>query len=110
MTHLALLRGINVGGKNPLPMKDLARMFSEAGCADVRTYIQSGNVVFEAPPRASKIADAVSAAIEKRFGYRIPVILRTSQQLQKAIGENPFLKADTDGLKGPPHLLPGRRS
>ena len=47
-THIALLRGINVGGKNKLPMKDLAVMFTEAGCTDVRTYIQSGNVVFAA--------------------------------------------------------------
>ena len=51
MTHVALLRGINVGGKNPLPMKDLAQMFAGAGCANVRTYIQSGNVIFEARGR-----------------------------------------------------------
>ena len=46
--HIALLRGINVGGKNILPMKDLVTIFSGAGCGDVRTYIQSGNVVFRA--------------------------------------------------------------
>ncbi len=46
--YAALLRGVNVGGKNKLPMKRLARMFAEAGCEDVRTYIQSGNVVFHA--------------------------------------------------------------
>ena len=49
-SYLALLRGINVGGKNKLPMKDLAALFVAAGCADVRTYIQSGNVVFHATP------------------------------------------------------------
>ena len=48
--NVALLRGINVGGKNKLPMADLAAMFREAGCDDVRTYIQSGNVVFRAGP------------------------------------------------------------
>src|SRR4051812_37218051 len=47
-THVALLRGINVGGKHSLPMVDLARMFEDAGCTRVRTYIQSGNVVFAA--------------------------------------------------------------
>jgi uncharacterized protein (DUF1697 family) len=96
VTHAALLRGINVGGKNPLPMKDLARMFAGAGCANVRTYIQSGNVVFDAPGNAAKIAEIVSADIEKRFGYRIPVVLRTSAQLLKTIAGNPFLKAGAD--------------
>jgi len=46
--YVALLRGVNLGGKNRLPMKDLATMFAEAGCTDVVTYIQSGNVVFRA--------------------------------------------------------------
>ena len=54
MKHVALLRGINVGGKNVLPMKDLAEMFADAGCTNVRTYIQSGNVIFEAPAGAPK--------------------------------------------------------
>ncbi len=96
MTHVALLRGINVGGKNPLPMKDLARMFAGAGCANVRTYIQSGNVIFEAPAGAAKIAETVSANIEKRFGYRIPIVLRTSEQLLKTIAGNPFLQTGAD--------------
>ena len=100
MTHVALLRGINVGGKNMLPMKDLVGMFDAAGCTDVRTYIQSGNVIFEAPAGApagtQEIAEAVKASIEKRFGFRIPVILRTSQQLRKAIRDNPFLAAVED--------------
>ena len=97
MTHLALLRGINVGGKNSLPMKDLAQMFLDAGCTNVRTFIQSGNVIFEAPAGAAGIGDAIKAKIEKRYGYRIPVIIRTSEQLLKTIRENPFLKAGTDG-------------
>jgi uncharacterized protein (DUF1697 family) len=95
VTQVALLRGINVGGKNPLPMKDLARMFAGAGCADVRTYIQSGNVIFDAPG-AAKIAETVSANIEKRFGYRIPIVLRTAEQLLKTIAGNPFLKTGAD--------------
>ncbi len=53
---MALLRGVNVGGKNLLPMKDLSRLFEEAGCANVRTYIQSGNVLFSASPaKAAKL-------------------------------------------------------
>ncbi|HEX5226646.1 MAG TPA: DUF1697 domain-containing protein [Bryobacteraceae bacterium] len=96
MIHVALLRGINVGGKNPLPMKDLVRIFEGAGGANVRTYIQSGNVIFEAPVGAAKVGEIVSAKIEKQFGYRIPVVLRTSVELQKAIGANPFLEAGVD--------------
>lgn len=93
MTHLALLRGINVGGKNVLPMKDLAQMFSNAGGTNVRTYIQSGNVIFETSSAAPKIVELVKTKIEKKFGYQVPMVLRTSQQLLKTIRGNPFLKA-----------------
>src|ERR1700688_1957682 len=96
MTHVALLRGINVGGKNMLPMKDLAKMFGAAGCTDVRTYIQSGNVIFKAPAGAPGIADGIVAKIEKQFGFRIPIILRTSQQLLQTIRNSPFLESVSD--------------
>ena len=77
-THLALLRGINVGGKNKLPMNDLAELFVEAGCKDVRTYIQSGNVIFNASRAVYPASpDRITALIAERFGYRTPVILRT---------------------------------
>jgi uncharacterized protein (DUF1697 family) len=95
MTQLALLRGINVGGKNLLPMKDLARMFEQAGCANVRTYIQSGNVIFDAP-KSTQVGEAVTRGIEKKFGYRVPLILRTLPELQKTIQENPFLAAGAE--------------
>jgi uncharacterized protein (DUF1697 family) len=96
VTYVALLRGINVGGKNALPMQDLAKMFGDAGCTNVCTYIQSGNVIFDAPASVAKVANTITANIEKRFGYRIPVILRTSQQLLKTISDNPFLAAGMD--------------
>jgi uncharacterized protein (DUF1697 family) len=95
VTHVALLRGINVGGKNILPMKDLARIFADAGCENVRTYIQSGNVVFEAPASAD-VCELVTASIEKRFGFQVPVVIRNSAQLRKAIASNPFLKTGID--------------
>ena len=100
-TYVALLRGINVGGKNILPMKELATMFESAACADVRTYIQSGNVVFAASPSAAlEVPAAVAAAIADRFGYRIPIVIRSAQELGKVAKENPFLrtKADPDSL------------
>jgi uncharacterized protein (DUF1697 family) len=93
-THLALLRGINVGGKNRLPMKDLAALFVAAGCTDVRTYIQSGNVIFAATPAVSARVDAlVTEQITARFGYRTPVVLRTVERLRDVVSHNPFLEA-----------------
>ncbi len=93
MRYGALLRGVNVGGKNKLPMKDLAALFEHAGCTSVTTYIQSGNVVFTASAAIAKtLAPVISGAIESRFGYRIPVILRTAQQLASVIRDNPYLR------------------
>ena len=91
---MALLRGINVGGKNLLPMTDLARLFTDAGCAGVRTYIQSGNVLFQAgPAKAQSLPGLIAKAIEDRFGYRTPVLLRTAEELGETIRNNPFLAA-----------------
>ncbi len=96
-THVALLRGVNVGGKNMLPMKDLAGILVDAGCADVRTYIQSGNAIFRAADSVlDGLPDRITGRIAKRFGYQIPVILRTTEQLAETIRQNPFLKAGVD--------------
>jgi uncharacterized protein (DUF1697 family) len=92
-THLALLRGINLGGKNKLLMKDLIEMFVKAGCTDVRTYIQSGNVVFNAAPGvAERLPGLITAHIAKSLGYRTPVVLRTAEQLGDVVRKNPFLE------------------
>ena len=95
--HVALLRGINVGGKNKLPMKDLAAIFSAAGCRDVQTYIQSGNVVCRASQTlAERIPALVAAAVWDRFGFRVPVVMRTADELRQVARENPFLRAGVD--------------
>jgi uncharacterized protein (DUF1697 family) len=94
---VALLRAVNVAGKNKLPMKELAAIFSGAGCSEVRTYIQSGNVVFCAkPPLARKLAALAGGAIEERFGFSTPVILRSAAELREATARNPFLRAGSD--------------
>ena len=91
-TYVALLRGINVGGKRKLPMKELAQVFSTCKCKDVRTYIQSGNVVFCAlPDSVKKLAAAVEKKIEARFGFPVPVVIRSHDQLAKVVRVNPFL-------------------
>ena len=93
-SSIALLRGINVGGKNRLPMKDLASIFREVGCTDVRTYIQSGNVIYRAAPSiAVRLADLISDAIAERFEIRIPVVVRTAHELERVVEGNPFLQA-----------------
>lgn len=89
---VALMRGINVGGKNMLPMKVLAAMFEAAGARSVRTYIQSGNVVFEAPAaRRAKLALAVRAAVKKQLGFESEVVVRSAEELERVARSNPFL-------------------
>ena len=91
--YVALVRGVNVGGKSVLPMSELVKVFTAAGCAQVQTYIQSGNVVFAATPAcAARLAGAVSDAIEARFGFRPAVILRTPDELADVAAGNPFLR------------------
>jgi uncharacterized protein (DUF1697 family) len=90
-TFIAMLRGINVGG-NPLKMDRLRALFSSLGFKNVRTFIQSGNVIFDTAKSPSKC----SAEIEKKLAgeTRLPitVILRTATELKSAIAANPFLK------------------
>ena len=90
--YVALLRGINVGGKHILPMKELAAIFAAGKCSDVCTYIQSGNVLFKATPEAARRLPAqMSAKIQERFGFSAPVILRTREELAEVVRSNPFL-------------------
>jgi uncharacterized protein (DUF1697 family) len=100
-TYVAFLRGINVGGKNKLPMRDLRDLFTEAGCEDVRTYIQSGNVIFRAEPGViTSLPDTVTAQIAKRYGHRTPIVVRTAARMDDMIRQNPFIAqgADEDEL------------
>ncbi len=77
---LALLRGINVGGKNKLPMEGLRAAASKLGFSEVSTYIQSGNLLFESASEPAECERALEAAIEKSFSLKIPVIVRTREQ------------------------------
>ena len=89
--YAALLRGVNVGGKNKLPMADLRVIFTEAGCAAVETYIQSGNVVFEATPSlAESVPAIVTQAVLSRFGFESPVVIRSGAELRQVAASNPF--------------------
>jgi uncharacterized protein (DUF1697 family) len=91
-TYVALLRGINVGGNNKLLMKDLAALCGACGCADVRTYIQSGNVIFGCKPAAAeKVGAKIAARITADFGLTVPVILRSAEELARVAEASPFL-------------------
>ena len=92
-THVALLRGINLAGKNRLAMKDLLDLFADAGCADARAYIQSGNIVFGARAAvASRIATVIEKKLEGRFGFSVPVVVRTAEELRLVVKQNPFVR------------------
>ena len=91
MTHYALLlRGVNVGAKNSLPMAELRTMLEKIGCTDVRTYVQSGNAVFGTRLTGAKLTTAIEAALERYMGRPIFTTLRTGKQLQEIIAGNPF--------------------
>lgn len=95
--HVALLRGINVGGRNKLPMAELAALFEAQGCAGVRTYIQSGNVVFSAPEAlVGSLGAAISARIDDAYAMVVPVVLRSAAELETVVEANPFLARGAD--------------
>lgn len=94
---IALLRGINLGGKNPLPMAALVELCTEIGCTDVRTYIQSGNVLFRPPARGRATIDRrLAAAIAERFALEVPVVLRRADELDAVLDDNPFVARGVD--------------
>jgi len=88
-TFVALLRGINVGGKRMLPMRDLTALFTKAGAKDVRTYLQSGNVVFDAKAYGPVI-ERVRGAIETQFGFDVPLVVRSAAALGAVVSSSPF--------------------
>lgn len=92
--YVALLRGINVGGHNKVPMADLRAALSDRGFAAVRTYIASGNVLLDAPGRSEReVADEVAAVVADRFGLAIPVVARAVADWPSIIEANPFPEA-----------------
>ena len=107
-SSVALLRGINVGGKNLISMADLAACFRDAGFQDVRTYIQSGNVVFTADPATgAELEDAVERMLEKRFEIPVLVVVRSRDELAATVAGAPAnhgsdeLRSDVFFLKDP---------
>ena len=96
--YIALLRGINVGGHNKVPMAALRDTCESIGCTDVATYIQSGNVVLTSELDATKLRASLESAIADQIGVSPVVVIRTDRQLADIIAGNPFPKADPDHL------------
>jgi uncharacterized protein (DUF1697 family) len=95
--YIALFRGINVGGKNALPMKELVSVLGDLGARNVKTYIQSGNAVFVSPEKDNKRFSAkISSEIDKRRGFEPHVLLLELEDLERAMRKNPFPEAVTD--------------
>ncbi len=91
-----LLRGVNVGGSNKLPMKDLCAMVVDLGFDDVSSYIQSGNVVLRSDREPADIAAAIRAGITDRFGFTCALTLRTRSQMAAVIESSPFAAGAAD--------------
>ena len=90
-TFIALFRGINVGGNNIIPMKELTSLMSEHGYTDVKTYIQSGNVVFNANHEPDS---EIGELVERKFGFKPEVLILSRSDLIQAIESNPYSPAE----------------
>lgn len=90
-TYIALLRAINVGGYRKIKMQDLRDMFEKMGFENVQTYLQSGNIIFESNVEViTKLSQTIEEQIKTDFGYEVPVMIRTREDLKHLINYNPF--------------------
>ena len=92
-TFISMLRGINVSGHKRISMAELKRLYESLGFVNVRTYVQSGNVVFDsAKSDQSKLTALIEAQIKRSWGYAVSVFIRDPHDFQRLLGSNPFLK------------------
>ena len=82
MKYVAFFRGLNVGGKNIVKMSDLSRLFTDIGFHDVKTYIQSGNVVFSSDTEQHLLIPLIEQAFVKQFGFASAVVIRSGEELK----------------------------
>jgi uncharacterized protein (DUF1697 family) len=90
--YVSMLRGINVGGQKKIRMETLCELYEKLGFTRVRTYVQSGNVVFESSVQGSSdFGRRIEAQIEQTCGYCVPVFIRQAEELQRILAGNPFI-------------------
>ena len=109
---ICLFRGINVGGNNKLPMKDLTRLMLAVGLSEAKTYIASGNVVFRSDLDEAALETVIGDLVEQNFGFRPSIFLVTLSHLEKVLAENPFRNHEHKGkaqhvffFKAPPSKI-----
>src|ERR671916_1642099 len=96
-TYIAFFRGINVGGNNVLPMKELVALLENLGSQNVKTYIQSGNAVFQNEEEdASLLSNRIRAAIKKSHGFEPRVLMLEPEEIERVVGSNPLPEAESE--------------
>ena len=93
---IVLLRGVNLGSTNRVPMPKLRAALEEAGFEDVATYVQSGNVVLSSGDSAPQVARTCERVIKQEFGLEVPVVVRTRAELARVVSRNPLAKVEND--------------
>src|ERR671937_1667719 len=94
--HIVLLRGINLGSRNRIAMPALREALEEAGFGEVKTHLQSGNIVLESRAKRESVARTCEQVIEERFGLKIPVVVRTRAELAQVVKRNPLAEVATE--------------
>ncbi|KAA9354645.1 DUF1697 domain-containing protein [Larkinella humicola] len=98
-TALAILRGINVSGQKRVPMNELKHLVEELNCQQVKTYVQSGNVVFtHSAADEEQLRKQIEKKIVETFGFQVPVLIRSLNELTGIVAHNPFLQEDHTDL------------
>lgn len=92
MIYFAFLKGINITGHRIIKMAELKAMFEKLGFKNVRTFIQSGNVVFESPAKEGALKKKIETGLKKSFGYDVNVIIRSKIEMEKLVKDYPFSK------------------
>ena len=99
-TYIALLREINVSGQRMIAMKDLKALLIKAGYEQVMTYIQSGNIVFKSSETSKKTLEKdIGEVIEKHYGFAVPLLILTGEEVEKIIKKNPYNDGKKDASK-----------
>jgi uncharacterized protein (DUF1697 family) len=93
MRQVAMLRGINLGSKRRIPMADLRQLLADGGFENVKTYVQSGNIALSATAKPAQLESDLAALIEERFGFAVPVVVRSRHQLQAVVDRDPIAGA-----------------
>ncbi len=93
---IAILRGINVGGKRKILMSDLKSLWGKLGLKNVKTYIQSGNIIFDSDKENAELENKLEKAIADKFRFDVPVIVRTAKEFKTSIKNNPFFDENAD--------------